>query len=322
MNRPEKRKLERVQYWQGQMLRARDFRDLEAMDAQRRWWHNRALHNAYGVSEGLNCSLVPATSPFTAVSVSPGVAYDTFGRELVLERPQTIPLPSNLPQGLIGSVRLLIRYKGPSGNMPPDEISEVCWTQAGPTCLGTIEFAWKLTSNVKPTDGVPVFGVYYTVASPPIRPDPYFVRISTRPLAGPLLATGTTVPGNTPWEQWNSGGLDDNGVPIPIGVQTTIETSGAGFTQIPCYFAWLEGSVWNPQTQQLAPAVFPSIADESITGFSFILSFLAVSALLPDTRQLKFIQNLDSFSLFAQQQKLYVAWIGCQMQTPIPCCST
>ena len=49
MSQTEKRKLERVRYWQGQMLRSRDFNDMHAVEEQRRWWHNRALHNAYGV---------------------------------------------------------------------------------------------------------------------------------------------------------------------------------------------------------------------------------------------------------------------------------
>jgi hypothetical protein len=312
MNRPEKRKLERVKYWQGQMLRARDFRDLEAIDAQRRWWHNRALHNAYGVSEGLNCSLVPANSPFTAVSVSPGVAYDIFGRELILERPQTIPLPSNLLPGLVGAVSLLIRYKAPSGNLPPDEISEVCWTQTGSIRPGTVEFAWKLTSNFKPIDGVSIFGVSYFEGTP-TGPDLNYFRLSTRPLAGPLLATGATVPGNTPWEQWYSPAVGEDGVQFSLGVETTIDTSGAGFTQIPCYFAWLGGSIWNPQTLQLVPAFFPSITDESLTSFNFCLSFFAAGAFTPDVTPLQFIGELDDFTLFAQQQKLYVRWIGCQM---------
>src|ERR1035438_517824 len=49
----ERRELERLRYWQGQMLRSRDFRDDGAIEAQRRWWHNRALHAAFGINYGL-----------------------------------------------------------------------------------------------------------------------------------------------------------------------------------------------------------------------------------------------------------------------------
>jgi len=327
MTQLEKRKLERVRYWQGQMLRSRDFRDLEAVEAQRRWWHNRALHNAYGIAEGLLSSLVPATSP-TAVRVCPGVAYDVFGHELILERQQTIPLPSNLPPGLIGSVTLLLRYKSPAGSLPPDERSEVCWTQHGSIRPGTVDFAWKLTSYLRPEDGVPVFAVYYKSASSPVRPDPSFIPAATRPIASPTLATGSTVPGNTDWEPWT---FDE----ITLGVQTWIDTSAAGFMNVPCYFAWFEGSLWNAQTLQLVPAIFPSITDESVTGFTFRLWLevafrrsredlggAARSLSLSTGSAFNFVVDPYDFSLFAQQQDLYVSWIGCQMAAaPVNCCS-
>jgi hypothetical protein len=325
----EKRKLERVRYWQGQMLRSRDFRDLEAVEAQRRWWHNRALHNAYGISEGLHSSLVASASP-AAVQISPGVAYDVFGRELILERRQTIPLPANLPQGLIGSVSLLLRYKSPSGDLRPNEISEICWTQSKSIRPGTIEFSWKLTSNLRPEYGVPVFAVYYTAGSRAVRPDLNFTRAAPRPLASPNLATGSTIPGNTAWEPWM---FED----FTLGVQTWIDTSAAGFPRVPCYFAWLEGSLWNANTFQLVPAIFPSISDESVTGFTFRL-WLEVAFPVPSAGVIEslgpvqlaslsagsapnFVVDPYQFSLFAQQQNLYLSWMACQMAAPIGCCS-
>ena len=332
MARLEKRKLERVRYWQGQMLRSRDFLDIEAVETQRRWWHNRALHNAYGVAEGLTCSLVPATSPFTGVSVGPGVAYDVFGRELILEKPLSIALPSNIPQG---AVSLLMRYKPPSRGLRPDEISEVCWTACGSVAAGTAEFVWKLNDNLPPTDGVSVFAAYHTLGT--FRgPDPNYVRVSTQPLARPSLASGTTIPGNTPWEPWSVGFFSPAGaLPVRalIGVQTWIDTSAAGFTRIPCYFAALQGPVWNPQTRQLTPAIFPSIADESITGFTFRLwlqvpdtqTFEAVrlqKALQASSGNFSFVTDPSDFSLFAREQELYVSWIGCQMPVPVSRCTT
>jgi len=326
MAEPERRKLERVQYWQGQMLQSRDFRDLEAIEAQRRWWHNRAIHNAYGIAEGLTAEFVPSTASPTAVQVSPGVAYDIFGRELILERPQIIPLPSNLPQGLIGGVRLLLRYKSPACHLPPDEFSGVCWTQPGPIRPGTIEFAWKLASNTKPADGVAVFSVYYTVAPPPIRIDPYFVPIFTRPLARPLLASGTTVPGNTAWQPWT---FSD----VTLGVQTTIDTSAAGFTRVPCYFAWLDGPLWSPQSMRLVPAMLQSISNESTTSFTFsiwlefVVSDRFIAENIAEPGQVaalgrsNFVTDPYDFSLFAQQQDLYVSWIGCQMPVATKGCS-
>ena len=63
----------RLRHGQGESLSGRDFSDQAAQDDQLRWWHNRALHRAYGVAQGLEVDL--ASEPGTAV-VSPGLAYD------------------------------------------------------------------------------------------------------------------------------------------------------------------------------------------------------------------------------------------------------
>jgi hypothetical protein len=333
MLKPERRKLERVQYWQGQMLRSRDFHDIEAGEAQRRWWHNRALHNAYGVAEGLTCSLVPAGTP-TGVSISPGVAYDIFGRELILEKARIIPLPANISPNLVGAVSLLMRYKPPSRRLRPDETAELCWTAPGSAAAGTAEFVWRVGDNLNPAQGVAVFAVYYSVGTFK-GPDPYYVGVFARPDSRPLLASGFTIPGSTAWTPWSAGfttDANDNQIPDLIGVQTWIDTSAAGFTETPCYFAFLQGSLWNSQTQQLTPAIFQSIADESLSGFTFRL-WLQILPLLGGgtfglrarasmaARSFAFVSDPSDFALFAQQQELYVSWVGCLMRAPISCCS-
>lgn len=330
MARPERRKLERVKYWQGQMLRAQDFLNLQGVEAQRRWWHNRAIHNAYGVAEGLNANLVPAKPPYTGVSVSPGVAYDIFGRELILERVLTIPLPNNVPTGMVGAMSLLLRYKPPSCRMQPDEILEMCWTAPGSVVAGTAEFVWKLGDNLNPCEGVSVYAICYSAAPTLKGPDSYYVRISSESLARPLLTSGATVPGQTPWEEWTAG-FDGNDAPYLVGEQAWIDTTAAGFTDVPCYFAWLQGPLWSSQLQVFLPALVTNIADASITGFTFQMY-------VPFPPQTDFeiaragrrvlIENLDSnvvsaseFDLFAQQQDLYVSWIGCQMPGKACSCS-
>src|ERR1035438_9079967 len=89
------RELERLQYWQGQMLRSRDFRDDGAIEAQRRWWHNRAVHAAFGVNYGLQVTGDASTGTLV-LTVPCGLAYDCFGRELILKKDATAPA---LPQG-------------------------------------------------------------------------------------------------------------------------------------------------------------------------------------------------------------------------------
>jgi len=88
MSAPDRPELQRLRYWQGQMLRSRDFRDQAAIEAQLRWWHNRALHNAFGVVEGME-----VTQDASSVMVGRGLAYDCFGRELILVQEESIAVP-------------------------------------------------------------------------------------------------------------------------------------------------------------------------------------------------------------------------------------
>jgi hypothetical protein len=311
MNRPEKRTLERVRYWQGQMLRSKDFADLEAVESQRRWWHNRALHEAYGVREGLVAWEYPAAGPTTAIFVEPGVAYDCFGRELILERPQIVPLPTSGSAGAVGTFSLVIHYHRPCADRGREA---VCWTYSGPIGTGTVAFFWKPTALFTPTDGVSLGEVTTTLVKNQVVAtlDPRFVPTASRAVARPMLASGTTIPGNTPWELWTYGLRQ-----TPIGVQTKIDTSAAGFVDRPVYFAWLQGSIWMPQTLELVPALFPSIADDTVTGFTFrlLLSFppedndIFMSSTVNPV--FHFI-DANEFPLFARQHDLYVNWLGCQ----------
>jgi hypothetical protein len=322
MARPERRKLERVQYWQGQMLKSRDFRDIQAVAAQRRWWHNRAMHNAYGVYKGLAISLTPDSS---AVEVRPGVAYDCFGQELILQIKRTIPLPA-LPAEEDGVQFLLARYLA-SQDSCPDGSSGGCWGPQDRGLFETIEFFWKPRQSVTLTDGVPIGGALLKGKDFRLIPD--LVRPSIQPLASALLVSGSTVPGNTAWDLWTAGASNPTAGANVIGVQTTIDTSAAGFTDIPIYFAQLEGPLWNPQTRQLVPALLPSIVDEAANSFTFQMwlpaprfrtmialpegppsgpSPSAAAAPAPTTQ----LVDAGTFSLFAQQQGLYVSWVGCQ----------
>jgi hypothetical protein len=319
MARPERRKLERVQYWQGQMLKSRDFRDIQSVAAQRRWWHNRAMHNAYGIYKGLIILLTPDS---TAVEVLPGVAYDCFGQELILQVKRIIPLPAVQPDE-DGNQLLMARY-WTSQDSCADECSGVCWSKQDRALLETIEFFWKPEPLATVTDGVPIGRVSHTSSGFRLLD---FVRPSSQPLASALFVNGATVPGNTAWDLWTAGGFRDQ-API-LGVQTTIDTSAAGFTDIPVYFAQLEGPLWNPQARQLVPALLPSIVDEAANSFTFQIwlpvpefqteialpqgqpsgaSPAAAAAPAPTTQLI----DASTFSLFAQQQGLYVSWVGCQ----------
>src|SRR4051794_35518570 len=82
------RELERVRYWQGQLLASGDLRTQIGSDAELRTLHNRALHRAYGIAIGLTPSLVDG-----ALKLTCGMAYDCNGYALVVEPERMIALP-------------------------------------------------------------------------------------------------------------------------------------------------------------------------------------------------------------------------------------
>jgi hypothetical protein len=319
-NKPPNREIERFTYLEGQMMRAGDFQDIQRVADQRRWWHNRAVHNAYGIYQGFEATA--SGSKPAVIEVSPGLAYDCFGRELFLE---CVAIIQYLSKPLAaGNVRtLLIRYKTPVSRRESDAVAAVCCFSDGRSSSGDIEFVWVDAPRTSPQEGVPIgmlrsadpaAGRFKRLITPPRR----------RPFSRPRLGTGSTIPGNTSWQPWDFAGpqyllTEGPPPPIEIGVQTTIDTSAAGFTDMPQYFAWLEGPIFNSQTLQLVPALLPSIANESLDSFTFRLVLMhqqefVIEALVHTIAStLRLIQSSSDFADFAQQQGLYVSWLGCQM---------
>jgi hypothetical protein len=144
----EARDLERLRYWQGQMLRSRDFRDQLAIEAQLRWWHNRAMHHAFGITCGFTTRKDEINN---TVIVEPGLAYDWFGREIILRREQKVSIPT-----LEEPVTLLACYKDTRTYLNKGEMKGACM----PGCCSAFEeqpkFVWKPASRVEPQDGVPL----------------------------------------------------------------------------------------------------------------------------------------------------------------------
>jgi hypothetical protein len=328
----EQTEIERLRYWQGQMLRSRDFRDSARMENQMRYWHNRALHNAYGVSFGLHVVGIrkdPADphSPLIAVSVSCGVAYDCFGRELILSNTRQVTIPPapkdkrapRIPEQQNVLV-LVMRYRQTTAECcSSNEVASVCWPAENAPAIEP-EFLWVRVDYSRSIEGMPLARVIYD-NSGAVKLDDQFIRPRAKPLARPFLASGETIPGNTPWEVWNAGVPAGSSSTRPsekaVGMQTRIVTRTAGFTETPLYFAWLEGP-WNESDTVFQPLVMPSVADASPDGFTFRL--LMPEIVMTEVELRAFNDRFaEFFPLLAQRKKLYVCWLGCQPLTKIAC---
>lgn len=290
--------LERFEYWQGQTLASRDFTSQLAVNAELRAWHARSLHRAAGIAWGFAVS-APAPSGSGAgtgnggsanainltVTVSCGVAYDCEGRELILQSERTLKVPSlgDAPR-LTLFVHLTADHCGchdhahDGGAADPfcGGANATTGRGSGHALQAALTFSWEardLSANANPTHrGIPLARLIPADAGG-LAHDPDFRAPHTRALARPRLATGETVHGNTPWEPWREEVVDVTGAVREqiVGVQTRVDTSAAGFTAAPCYFAALQGGTSSLLDDEFAPAFFTSIADPSVDGFTFRL---------------------------------------------------
>jgi hypothetical protein len=370
MSRPDQIEIERLRYWHGQELRSRDFRDQITIEAQLRWWHNRALHNAFGVRYGLTVSSVIAEEKLVAVRVDCGVAYDCFGRELILQTRREIPLP--VPGSTPASLTLLIRYKEALGKKG---MASVCTAGGFATQLEQPEFLWKPSAGVEVSDGVPMAQLSYEFAarlaalpagiefpislagkvhydaerklliSKKLLSEAEKVKILqlsnvkefheaverlakgteqapvlvysprvARPLARPRIGSGATVPEGTAWERWSERVSDQNRKvgDVAVGYQVIVDTAAAGFTETPCYFAWLEGTLWERSNIGFFPVPLTHIDLPSPRQFTFRLWLPMITVLLGARIRKSNSQFESEFINFARKQRLYVCWLGIQ----------
>lgn len=315
MTTVERREMERVRYWQGQMLRSRDFRAQMNTDAQLGAWHNRALHDAYGIALGLEITPVQGTGSVTQIRIDPGVAYDCFGHAIILLAAQVVSVPLAPADGS-GSMTLLLSYKETSQFPKPGETSGVCVKCSTSAAPESPEFTWKRSEQVTPADGVPAARVIFDRGVASL--DSFFVASAARPIAKPYVANGETIPGGTVWTAWKVGGVGNE---ITIGLQTVVDTSEAGFTRPPCYFAWLQGADANLAGLRQASAIFTSIADPAPDEFTFRI-LVSVQAAGLEVRA-AVIRRAPFLA--------HVCWLGCESRGDLslrlqalaqkPCCS-
>lgn len=285
--------IQRLRYRDGQDLLSRDFNDQVRFEEQLRWWHNRAAHGAFGVRNGLRVKLSGQV-----VAVERGLAYDCFGRELILPALRTLPIP---PAPGDGSDRILvIRYRLSDDVPSPVELAGVCF--GGPASQGA-DLAWIDARRLRAADGVPLARLQYGEA--PFL-DPGFHPPLARPAARPPVGHGATPTGSTAWESWMVPGVE-----TVTGLEVEIDTRAARFTDTPCYFAWVQGSIpiTTPKDVAVHLPLASYLADESPTGFRFRL---LVPKLLSGSRQ------PSSNVLSLARQWLSVCWLGLQEQREGP----
>jgi hypothetical protein len=108
----------RFRHGRNEALLGADFADQAAQDEQLRWWHNRALHDCYGIVDGLRVTI---SDEHDFATVGPGLAYDRHGRELILDVEVRLAAPAEPDEAW-----LVLSYR--QGRRPA-----LSWSAAAPT---------------------------------------------------------------------------------------------------------------------------------------------------------------------------------------------
>lgn len=282
--------LHRLRHAAGQALKARDFRDDLAVKAQLRWWHNRAKHDAYGRVEGLRATLEGNAEGRAVVRVTRGMAYDCFGREIIVCRPLTLAVPDDVEA----------------------DQSALLWLSAADGTEPALR--WDASGKMNVKAGVPVARLRGTGSKGrngrtewTLEPISYDVRSASRARSG----RGATISGATSWADWEE-------EERYFGVQARIDTTAVGFAAVPHYFAHMRGA---PLAQGMVSASLSTngprglcayvghIAQEAAGGFTYRV-FIPISGAGPPLRA-------GFREMF--RRNVSVCWIGFEAQFGDPC---
>jgi hypothetical protein len=260
--------LERIQFFNGERLFASDLQALEAFNREMRWLHNQSLHQA-GVGSGFQ---VVGNTGDRQVTISPGYAIDSCGREIILTENQVLAIPPVADNGSGAPVfyDLTVSYPDDSQLVPAETRTGIC-TPAGVISLREAPvFCWVQLSD-DPTNHQPLDprlkvrinkALFLVLAQVQIfncqlnQPVSTVPRRNARPAKQPRVACGTFNPST-----WNTSLIPSDtagsvSVPLPtsgptfpaITLSTQVVVPSGVFQATPSYKARLTGNILQTDT--------------------------------------------------------------------------
>lgn len=248
--------LERIQFFNGQRLFAEDLQTLEAFNREMRWLHNQSLHQP-GVGSGY---AVAGNTGDRQVTISPGYALDSLGREIILTETLIQPIPPVADNGSGGSVFYLlsVSYPDDSDLKPSETRAGICVEPGVVRLREDPVFCW-VRLNDNDTNRQPIDpnlklritkGLFIVLAQIEVlncklkQPVSITQRRNALPAKQPRIACGVQKPVWSPDAPVPVVKINGPIPPVALGdLQFTapIDTRAAKFQATPCYVARLDG---------------------------------------------------------------------------------
>ena len=246
---------ERIQFFNGERLFASDLQALESFNREMRWLHNRSLHQA-GVGSGY---AVSGNIGDREVTIAPGYALDSLGREIILTETQVEAIPPVADNGAGASAfyDLTVSYPDDIGLKPSETRAGICMPAGVVRLREEPVFCWVRLSddstNRQPVDpnlkALVNNGHFVVLAQVEIfscqlkQPVSTAQRRNARPPKQPRIACGVET--NPTWRSTDvlagSVGQTQGVVFLPFKFTAAIDTSSGGFQATPSYTAQLVG---------------------------------------------------------------------------------
>jgi hypothetical protein len=317
---------ERLQFFNGQRLFASDLQGLEQFNREMRWLHNQSLHQA-GVASGYAIS---GKKDDREVTIQPGYALDSLGREIVLTQTVVEPVPpvANDGRGRPVYFDLVVSYPDDAQLKETEtrdgicvsrsavrlrEAPVFCWVELSPTgdppgpqALDTDRQAKLASLNTDVESGIRIRLARAEVLNCRLnQPLSLSQRKNARPSPQPYVAAGRSASAAL----WSSA-VTGFGITISLDV----DTSQAHFRSKPSYFANVIGKRDLELTMGGVKSTFildgfPRL-DLKAGGFKF--SLLIPEILIDRKFKLEDVAKAlpPALSALPPADKWYVEWIG------------
>jgi hypothetical protein len=310
--------LERIQFFNGERLFAADLQTLEEFQREMRWLHNKSLHQP-GVASGF---AVAGEKGDGQVTVQPGYAIDSSGREIVLTEANHIEaVPPVADDGAGNPVTFYLTVSYPTTLVAPQDQQPDCLADPpGAVRLSEVPvFCWvRLNSTASAGLLTDIeTGQRILLATAQVLNCQLYQRISiaqrsnAKPGVHPYIFSATV---DLPWVKDK---VTFQATPFGVELLTfpgkttppPLDTTIGGFLTPPCYFVDLTGNRTVPIGAKGNATLQPllSIAAPDTSGFQ--LSLMIPSVLLGGFAAADVAQSLNDLK-GAQKLDWKLEWMG------------